>query len=247
MSELFSKEVWKISERIWEKIFMTNEKLDFDNIISAACKKSIDIETEQYNTFFNTEAVVSSQTNSKLNRIMNATLFKYSKAYMLLKRGAIACVIVLAVIVGTYVTVEPVKAYIDQLFEKWFDNSIEIEFIPESDKYYPTTFEEHITPILEEGWSIEQLSPGEPTGNYIITTSDNQTIRYSQALINTGIWIDDSEHIKENITLKNGITAYLYIYSDGYSLLMWENRYIFSISGWNIDENTLIHFANTIK
>ncbi len=226
---------------------MTNEKLEFDDIIAAACQKSIDIEIEQYNTFFNTEAVISSQTKRKFNRIINVTLFKHSGAYTALKRGAIACVIALAILLGTYVTVEPVKAYLDRLFEKWFDNSIEIQFIPESPDSAPTELEEHITPVLEEGWSIEQLSPGPPTGNYIITTPDNQTIYYSQVLINTGIWIDDTVYTKEIVTLKNGINAYLYIYSDGYSLLMWENRYIFEIRGFYIDKNTLINLANTIK
>ena len=227
---------------------MTNNKVSFDVLMRLACEKMMDEEIRAFDSLDCSDIHISRKTDIKFERMLRRALFRSSAAYRTLKTVSIACVLIFAILVGTVIFVEPVRARVWQLVtNRTGYNAIKIEF---SDVNATETgdLSKPGFPKLEDGWEVAESFESHSFGNYILKSKEGYVISYTYfENTNTDILFDNSAHIVEDIKLENGITAYLFSYENSEQSLIWKNKHTFILEGTNVSQNILIKIANSIE
>lgn len=99
---------------------------------------------------------------------------------------------------------------------------------------------------MPDGWTIKKLDEDDDSV-YRIITPNGDRILYTQTPLNTNMWLDNSEHTINEVTLNNGNIAYLFEFESGYTALIWQSDYTYNFSGHHLSSDELIKLANTIN
>lgn len=227
---------------------MTNNKVSFDVLMRLACEKMMDEEIRAFDSLDCSDIHISRKTDIKFERALRRALFRSSAAYRTLKTVSIACVLIFAILVGTVIFVEPVRARVWQLVtNRTGNNAIKIEFSKGDDDIETGELGEAGFPKLEEGWKVAESYEYPEFGSFVIKSEAGESIVYSYLEPEREIFFDNSTHITEDVELKSGITAYLFTYDKGINVLIWKNIYVYKLSSSDVDGDFLIKMANSIE
>jgi len=113
----------------------------------------------------------------------------------------------------------------------WHEKYVGLLFVSDTSDDYPIVIEERILPPLDEGWRIDVIISTQVLGCYRFTSPYGSEIFYDQQVYKPDeIKMDNTGCVIDEITV-NDVKAYICVYNEGgYVSLMWEDKYLFSLS-----------------
>lgn len=218
---------------------------EFEILLRLAAAKSLEKEMELFDELEVPEEPVSNRAKKRFYRALRKETLRDSVALIAIKRIAIACMAVITIGFGVCMSIQPVRAAFWNAIVTWYEDYVAVLFEPEEEM--PTTIEEQITPVVPDGWVLELSYANERDVMYNIIGGSGEVVIYQQMVYsNIENWFDDENCVLENITLDNGCEAVLLVYADDSYTISWNNRYVFTLIGYNISRNVIIDLANSI-
>ncbi len=165
------------------------------------------------------------------------------------KRIAMIALITCTVGFITCMCIPSVRSAFLNFFEIKLDHYNSITLVPDSDDDYATAMESIYAPILGHLWSTNVILNTEveyfcelsgPAGEYI---TFNQTV-YSDDIQTA--YIDNDPTSTETVYL-GSTPATLYTYPDGTQILLWLDRYAFTMVAENTPRETLLALAASVS
>ena len=145
------------------------------------------------------------------------------------------------------ISVPAVRAQVENVIVQIYENYITLNHKQDENKEYPKSIEKNLLPsYLPDGWTIENVTKNDITGVYIMTTNEGEEIIYKQETYDTNILLDNKEMSKKAVMIKNN-EGILYEYNNGINVLLWTDEYVYSLQYENIDIDTIIKIAESIK
>lgn len=89
---------------------MTNKNIHFDIIMKLAAKACLDAEVAEFDAIDTSNITVSKKTAQKVGRAMRLAAIKDSYSTSVLKKIAIACLLVGTILFTTAMCIQPVRA-----------------------------------------------------------------------------------------------------------------------------------------
>lgn len=221
--------------------------IDFDSVMKAACEMWLNERVAAVEAMGAPAMTISRKTDRTFKRAMNIAYFKESTAYKTIRSISVAC-LTLFVLAGVMVaTVEPVRAFVWENITTWYEDHIKIEFKKEEKVDYPSSVETNHYPKLDKGWVITPVNASQPSGSSYIISPDGKKILYSQVNSDSEVLLDSSKHSVEEVFLKDNTKGYLYVYENGYNILIWQKEYIYKLQSYEVSSEVLIYLANRIE
>ncbi len=145
------------------------------------------------------------------------------------------------------ISVPTVRAQVKNVIVQIYENYITLNHKQDENKEYPTRIEKEMLPsYLPEGWTIECVVKNDAHCVYRMKANNNEEIVYSQNIYNAEKLLDN-DAMTEIIVMINDNEGFLYEYSDGRERLLWTNEYSLELKYENIDINTIIKIAESVK
>lgn len=219
-------------------------------ILKLAAEQCLDEDVAAFDALDISDITVSRKTR---NRVLRAASKAQTDASwhiftQVLKKAAVICLVTVSLLFAAAMSIEPVRAAFWEAIVTWYDEYIGINFDYEDEGYIPTKIERVILPDIPEGWETVELTSDSVTVFYMIYGTEGEYITYQQMTSDDGeIWVDNTDCIFEMILLNEKYDAYLCTHNDGRYQIIWKNRYVFAISGENVDLDVLIGIAETIN
>ncbi len=190
------------------------------------------------------------------SKASNAALWQIS-----LKRVAAVVLATGTLLFAIAMSIEPVRAAFLDAVLTWYDDYIGINFRNEvavqdvgtNEKheetvYIPEYIETAMKPTyVPDGWTMECISSDDAMVAYIMYGENDEMVIFDQTpMLGENIMISNNVENIEDVLL-NDATAKLFIHPNGEMNLVWSNQYTFAINGQNVDKETLVKIANSIK
>ncbi len=228
---------------------MTNHDAGFQILMKLAVDKCMQDEITDFLSLDTSEVMVNGKTKRKVMNTVRRVLWKESAGVQILKRITVACLIVVAVLFATAMSIQPIRAGLWEAIITWYEDCVAIRIEKGADIDYPKIIEKRVLPNnLPEGWKIEPLSESDVNLVYQIFGTNGEYLSYQQRIIADGRTLyDNTECSIEEIQLSDSIIAYLIVYSEGQVALDWTtDQYKFSFYGENISRELLIQIAKAM-
>ena len=218
----------------------------FNELMKLACEKSMKREIAKFDALDVSDVTVSPRAERRFKRSLKRALSKNNAPYFMLKRVAVACILIFALLVGITVTVEPVRAFFQELIMGWFDDHIDVSIEKENTRQYPKYVKDVAVPDLPEGWRIEPANP-EAKSAFFIYTPDNEWIIYSQTTVTVDYAITREDYVIEEIELPGDQKGYLLDnQAERFMVLIWQEEYFFNVESFEADKEDIILAAKLI-
>lgn len=164
---------------------------------------------------------------------------------MVLKRVAMV-VISLGFALSAIAIYEPsVGANIENIIIKEYKESIAITFRKEENT--PKSVEKTMKPTyIPKGWTTECVYEDLGGTIYTYRGENGEYVHYHQSIYHVEISRIKNFITKEYINI-NGADAILMEYEDGRVFLFWYDDYVFIFDGKNVDTDTIIKIARSVK
>lgn len=175
---------------------------------------------------------------SKRSNAIGMKVLKYA-AMLLICFSLIGATVVMSV--------PTVRAQVENIIVQIYENYITLNHKQDENKEYPTRIGKEMLPsYLPDGWKIECVVKNSAMCTYRIITNNNEEIVYSQNIYNAEKLLDNDAMTKK-IVMINDNEGFLYEYSDGRERLLWTNEYSLELKYENIDIDTIIKIAESVK
>ncbi len=223
------------------------DNTDFDIIMKLASKACLDEDVSEYDQLDTQNIEIDQKTTRRVKRALFFKTVQESQGVIVLKKITVACLLVCTIVFGVAMSIQPVRAAFFDVIVTWYDKYVGILLVNDSEIEYPNIIEEIIIPPLDEGWNIEIVSETQTLGMYVMTRPQGDRIIYQQKVYDSNeMKIDNTDYVLEEIILNRNVKAYICSYEDGMNILLWEDRYIFSLISYNVSCDYLIELAERL-
>ena len=113
----------------------------------------------------------------------------------------------------------------------------------------PATLEEFFTPDIPNTWKKQVISENESLMWYTLLGASGEKINFRQCPVqeNNEVGIDNHPIQTEDFYLNGSTPATLYTYPDGTQILLWLDRYAFTMVAENTPRETLLALAASVS
>jgi len=221
-----------------------------DDLFRAAMEELALEDVEYCDSIPKTPLLVGDEVRRRISRAARISKVKTAcvGALNVLKKVAVACLIVISFAFTCAMCIEPIREAIIEAVVTWYEDHIGFRF--ESDESSCDMNARPMPTDLPEGWRIELREQNESIRTYEIFGENGEFILYHYIIgLNNEIWVDDHADAVENILFDDGTKAYLTRdQGNGMLYLVWSRDYFgFQLTGYNISAEELIKIASSIK
>ena len=214
-----------------------------------AVNKCMEDEIALLDSLDTSDTVVSQKTRRKVINTLRQQKLQNSAWMQIAKRTAVACLVMVTILFGAAMCIQPVRAGLWNAILTWYEECIGITFEKEEGAEYPTIIEEVIIPeALPDGWTIEQLDGSIAGYDYMLTGPSGEIVLYMQGLVDDQeMWFDNTDCDISTILLHGQTEAYWLHYADGRNTITWQDQYTFTLAGEDVSKEVLVEIAENIK
>lgn len=222
------------------------DEAEFETLLKLGAKECLDADVAMFNALDVSDIEISPKTTKRILRAIRQECGR-SSAAAAVKRAAMICLVTLSVLFASAMCIEPVRAAVWDALVSWYDKYIGISFVDSVTEDTPDSIETVLMPDVPEGWEVVELVSDPVTACYLMYGTQGEYVTYQQMVASDGeVWMDNDCTVEE-IRLNDQYDAYLCTYEDGRYTIVWEKRYVFTVSGENIALDVLVDIAESVN
>ena len=221
-----------------------------ENAIEYALSKELEQDIAIFLTVSPDEIKISDSTDQKIRSMIATIPSSFSKTiWQWLCRAAVIVLLTCTTAAAILMCIPSVRASVWTVVETFFERYIGIEWITEDETNYPEIIENIYLPRLDDTWTKETVFESLYMVKHGFSGSGQEYVIFSQHIYHADITqtIDDNYSSVEKIILFDSVPAYLYTYPDGTQILLWLDRYTFTMVAENTPRETLLALAASVS
>lgn len=222
---------------------MTNTS-NFEKLLQYAAETYINEEIEQYKNADISDIFISNTLARKIYKRIQATTDK-----TLLHFFTKAACIILAIGITAFtisMSIPTVRSLFFEFLEEKFGDYIGVSYYDSDSDTVMNTVE---TPDIPNNWNTNIIIDTPIMFSCELIGNEDESILFTQQLKNTEdtfLYIDNDPISTETVYL-NDIPATLYTYADGALILLWTDRYVFTMTAHHTSRETLLALAESVS
>lgn len=169
---------------------------------------------------------------------------------MYAKRIAMVALITCTIGFITCMCIPSVRSAFLNFFETMYKNDIGIHFTQNTEHDdLPQIIEITYSPKIPSNWSLHTVLQNEYEVLYEIKGASGESITFNQIIYSSDLYTTyiDNDPISTETVYLNDIPATLYTYADGAQILLWTDRYVFTMTAHNTSRKTLLALAESVS
>lgn len=220
---------------------------NFEKLLQCAAEAYVNEEVKQYKNADVSDIVISEKLTNKINGMIRKATAAEAVFHTTTKAAGIILAVSLAAFTAT-MSIPAVRSLFIQFIEEHFSDHIEISY-QSSDTEYNSMIDTVIIPYVPENWNINILHDTLVVFTCELTGTTNENIVYTQKVRSSqsnSLYIDNDPTSTETVYL-GSTPATLYTYPDGTQILLWLDRYTFTMVAENTPRETLLALAASVS
>jgi len=219
---------------------------NFEKLLQCAAETYINEEIERYKNADISDISISNKLSSKVYKRIQAATTDKTLLHFFIK----AACIILAVGITAFtisMSIPTVRSLFFQFIEEKFGRYIGVAYY-DLDSDSATVIDTIETPDIPSNWRTNIIADTPTMFSCELIGNEDESILFTQQLKNTEetfLYIDNDPISTETVYL-NDIPATLYTYADGAQILLWTDRYVFTMTAHNTSRETLLALAKTV-
>lgn len=200
------------------------------------------------------EVVLSNCTINKINNLIKSSrkckTKDNSKARTMLSRVAVIALVVMSIAFAAMMSVSAISNAIWNTIVEWYDKYISIDYKPEQPESVPATIEEIRKPtLLPQGAEEEIITNTSVVYFSEYYSGDECIMSFKQSVLGSEeSYIDAEPGTMQKIKIGNfEAVALIYQKNDSIKILWNDGVYEYSLTGYQIDAETLVTIAQSVK
>lgn len=234
---------------------MNCEKIDkYDYLIAMATLDAKNNDVEMFENLDTSDVVLSDQVVRKINRLIKTSHRNpdkhITKVQMVLSRVALIVLVVISMMFTAMMSVSAIRNVVWNVIVEWYDKYISVDYETDDSVSPPTIIEEIRKPTLLP-LGFEEDVVFDDKWSYFVEyyVGDDLCLVFRQSLIDThNTYIDSEASAIENVLI-GGFDGLLLTYEKNTDInIVWnDGEYRYTLTGYDIDSETLIMIAESVK
>lgn len=226
---------------------MTSENTNFYLLMRQVVRNCTAEEFEEFRSGDVTGVTVHPRIRRKVKAAIRRMHRQTSMGWQIAKRTVVACLVIVTILFGSAMCIQPVRAAFWNAIVTWYERYIDITFVAEEN--FPKTILERKIPEIPYGWTISVISESEYSGFYKIEGLAGEYVTFHQSVsTGTPTGFDNTDCDIGEILLHDETKAVFITYhQDEAFAITWLDEYEYILIGDHIAAEQLIAMAESIQ